>query len=53
MNAEAGSSGCAFLAFEVESAPRSWQFFQQGTTPLDTQRRQLELSAEHVLPVVR
>jgi alkanesulfonate monooxygenase SsuD/methylene tetrahydromethanopterin reductase-like flavin-dependent oxidoreductase (luciferase family) len=30
-----------------------WQFFQQGTTPLDTQRRQLELFAEHVLPAIR
>jgi alkanesulfonate monooxygenase SsuD/methylene tetrahydromethanopterin reductase-like flavin-dependent oxidoreductase (luciferase family) len=30
-----------------------WQFFQQGTTPLDTQRKQLELFAEHVLPAVR
>ncbi len=30
-----------------------WQFFQQGTTPLAEQRRQLELFAEHVLPAVR
>ena len=30
-----------------------WQFFQQGTTPLDVQRRQLEMFAEHVLPAVR
>jgi hypothetical protein len=30
-----------------------WQFFQQGTTPPDTQHRQLELFAEHVLPAVR
>ena len=30
-----------------------WQFFQQGTTSPDTQCRQLELFAEHVLPAVR
>jgi alkanesulfonate monooxygenase SsuD/methylene tetrahydromethanopterin reductase-like flavin-dependent oxidoreductase (luciferase family) len=30
-----------------------WQFFQQGTVPLDEQRRQLELFAEKVLPAVR
>lgn len=30
-----------------------WQFFQQGTVPLDEQRRQLEMFAEKVLPSVR
>lgn len=30
-----------------------WQFFQQGTVPLDVQKRQLELFAEKVLPAVR
>lgn len=30
-----------------------WQFFQQGTTPLDVQRKQLELFATKVLPAVR
>ena len=30
-----------------------WQFFQQGTMPLDVQKRQLELFAEKVLPAVR
>lgn len=30
-----------------------WQFFQQGTTPLDTQRRQLEMFAEKVLPAIQ
>jgi alkanesulfonate monooxygenase SsuD/methylene tetrahydromethanopterin reductase-like flavin-dependent oxidoreductase (luciferase family) len=30
-----------------------WQFFQQGTTPLDDQRRQLEMFAEKVLPAIR
>ncbi|HTK66847.1 MAG TPA: LLM class flavin-dependent oxidoreductase [Pseudonocardia sp.] len=30
-----------------------WQFFQQGTVPLDAQRRQLEMFAEKVLPAVR
>jgi hypothetical protein len=27
-----------------------WEFFQQGTVPLDQQLRQLELFATHVLP---
>ncbi len=30
-----------------------WQFFQQGTTPPDVQRRQLEMFAEKVLPAIR
>lgn len=30
-----------------------WQFFQQGTVPIEEQRRQLELFAEYVLPAVR
>jgi alkanesulfonate monooxygenase SsuD/methylene tetrahydromethanopterin reductase-like flavin-dependent oxidoreductase (luciferase family) len=30
-----------------------WQFFQQGTTPPEVQREQLQLFAEQVLPVVR
>jgi alkanesulfonate monooxygenase SsuD/methylene tetrahydromethanopterin reductase-like flavin-dependent oxidoreductase (luciferase family) len=30
-----------------------WQFFQQGTTPMEVQREQLELFAEKVLPAVR
>ena len=30
-----------------------WQFFQQGTTPMEVQREQLTLFAEQVLPVVR
>jgi alkanesulfonate monooxygenase SsuD/methylene tetrahydromethanopterin reductase-like flavin-dependent oxidoreductase (luciferase family) len=29
-----------------------WQFFQQGTVPLDVQRRQLEMFAEKVMPAV-
>lgn len=31
----------------------AWQFFQPGTTPLDVQRRRLELFADQVLPAVR
>ena len=30
-----------------------WQFFQQGTTPMETQREQLELFATECMPAVR